>query len=175
MQRTVDRQKTLVVHGVVLSDDRLPMTMLDVRDLTSIDGRILVHGEEEAFGRSYMMLEGTDGQVYHIYRTPEMEELRSRRGLQTNSFIRLRKFPTVRGPVVEIEDMGDSEAVLRNKAHFRETAHEMIRRGVTRRMAAGTDGSDAIRKPWLTSHSPRTGEGERTRTTQESGTWPLGS
>src|ERR1700733_5906801 len=29
---------------------------------------------------------------YHIYRTPEMEELRSQRGLQTNSFIRLRKF-----------------------------------------------------------------------------------
>jgi hypothetical protein len=113
-----------------LSDDRLPMTTLDVRDLTDIDGRILVHGEEEVSGRSYLMLEGTDGQVYHIYRTPEMEELRSQRGLQTNSFIQLRKFSTVRGPVVKIKDMGDSEAVLRNKAHFRETALEMIRRGV---------------------------------------------
>jgi hypothetical protein len=129
MQRTADRQKTLAVHGVLLSDDRLPMTTLDVRDLTSVDGRILVHGEEEASGRSYLMLEGTDGQVYHIYRTPEMEELRSQRGLQTNSFIRLRKFSTVRGPVVEIHDMGDSETVLRNKAHLRETAREMIRRG----------------------------------------------
>jgi hypothetical protein len=106
------------------------MTTLDVRDLTSIDGRILVHGEEEASGRSYLMLEGADGQVYHIYRTPEMEELRSQQGLQTNSFIRLRKFSTFRGPVVEIRDMGDSEAVLRNKTHFRETAREMIRRGV---------------------------------------------
>jgi hypothetical protein len=130
MQRTVDRQKTLSVHGALLSDDRLQMTTLDTRDLTAIDGRILVHGEEEASGRSYLMLEGTDGQVYHIYRTPEMEELRSQRGLQTNSFIRLRKFSTVRGPVVEIQDMGDSEGVLRNKAHFRETAREMIRRAV---------------------------------------------
>jgi hypothetical protein len=95
-------------------------------------GRILVHGEEEASGRSYLMLEGTNGQVYHIYRTPEMEELRSQRGLQTNSFIRLRKF----GTVVEIQDMGDSEAILRNKAHLRETAREMIRR-----------------KPCLTAHS----------------------
>ena len=59
-----------------------------------------------------------------------MEELRSRRGLQTNSFIRLRNFSKVRGPVVEIQDMGDSEAVLTNKAHFRETARETIRRGV---------------------------------------------
>src|SRR5580700_3825599 len=120
MQRTVDRQKTLAVHGVLLSDDRLPMTTLDVRDLTSIDGRILVHGEEEASGRNYLMVEGTDGQVYHIYRTPEMEGLRSQGGLQTNSFIRLRKF----GPVVEIHDMGDSEAILCDKAHLRETARE---------------------------------------------------
>jgi hypothetical protein len=102
------------------------MTTLDLRDLTAIDGRILMHGEEEASGRSYLMLEGTDGQVYHIYRTPEMEELRSQRGLQTNSFIRLRKF----GQVVEIMDMGDSEDILTNKAHLRETAREMIRRGV---------------------------------------------
>jgi hypothetical protein len=43
------------------------------------------------------MLEGTEGKVYHFYRTPEMEELRSQRELQTNSFIRLRKFSTVRG------------------------------------------------------------------------------
>jgi hypothetical protein len=59
-----------------------------------------------------------------------MEELRSQRGLQTNSFIRLRKFSTARGPVVEIKDVGDSEAILSNKAHFRETAREMIRRAV---------------------------------------------
>jgi hypothetical protein len=147
MQRTADRQKTLTVHGVLLSDYRLPMTTLDVRELTSIDGRILVHGEEEASGRSYMMLEGTDWQVYYIYRTPEMEELRSQRGLQTNSFVRLRKFSTFRGPIVEIQDMGDSETILRNKSHLRETASEMIRRGLYRRMTAGMDGSDAIRKP----------------------------
>ena len=130
MQRSADRQKTLVAHGALLSDDRLPMTTLDVRELTSIDGRILVHGEEEASGRSYLMLESTEGHVYHVYRTPEMEELRSQRGLQTNSFIRLRKLPTVRGRVVEIKDMGDSEAILTNKAHLRETAREMTRRGV---------------------------------------------
>jgi hypothetical protein len=89
-----------------------------------------VHGEEETSGRSYLMLEGADGHVYHIYRTPEMEELRSQRGLQTSSFILLRKLSTVRGPVVEIRDMGDSEAILTNTAHLRETAREMIRRGV---------------------------------------------
>ena len=130
MQRAADRQRTLAAHGALMSDERLQMTTLDLRDLTSIDGRILVHGEEEASGRSYLMLEGTDGQVYYVHRTPEMEELRSRRGLQTNSFIRLRKLSTVRGPLVEIRDMGDSEAILRNKAHLRETARQMMKRGV---------------------------------------------
>jgi hypothetical protein len=130
MQRSADRQKTLAAHGVLLSDDRLPMTTLDVRDLTSIDGRILVHGEEEKSGRRYLMLEGTDGHVYQIYRMPEMEELRSQRGLQTNSFILLRKFSTAHGPAVEIKDMGDSEAILSNKGHLRETARDMIQRGV---------------------------------------------
>jgi hypothetical protein len=67
------------------------------------------------------MLENTEGHVYHVYRTPEMEELRIQRGLQTNSFIRLRKLSTVRGPVLEIKDMGDSEAILTHKAHLRET------------------------------------------------------
>jgi len=102
MQRGADRQRTLAAHGVLLSDNRLPMTTLDVRDLTSIDGRTLVHGEEEASGRRYLMLEGTDGHVYHFYRTAEMEELRSQRGLQTNSFIRLRKLST--RPQAAIED-----------------------------------------------------------------------
>ncbi len=46
MQRSTDRQKTLGAYGALLSDDRLPMTTLDLRDLTSIDGRILVHGPQ---------------------------------------------------------------------------------------------------------------------------------
>jgi hypothetical protein len=155
MQRSADRQKTLTAHGALLSDDRLPMMTLDVRDLTSIEGRILVHGEEEASGRSYLMLETTDGQVYHIHRTPEIEELRSQRRLQTNSFIRLRKLATARGPVVEIKDIGDSEAILTNKdAPSRDGARHDSKRGVhSSSMAAGADGSAAIRRPWLTPRS----------------------
>ena len=106
------------------------MSTLAVRDLTTVEGRILVHGEEEATGRSYLMLESTDGHVYHIYRTPEMEELRSQRGLKTNSFIRLRKPSTVHGPVVEIKDLGDSEAILGNKYRLREIVRDMTNRGV---------------------------------------------
>ena len=133
MQRMKDRQKTLAAHGVLMSDERLPVTVLDYRDLKSVEGRVLVHGEEEVgreAGRSYLMLEGTDARVHHIYYTPEMEEARNRGELRTNSFVRLRKLFVDGQPVMEIDDFGDSEAVLRNRSLLKQTAQTLIRRGI---------------------------------------------
>jgi type IV secretory pathway VirD2 relaxase len=133
MQRVADRQKTLARHGVLMSDDRLPVTVLDYRDLKSLEGRVLVHGEEEdgrGAGRSYLMLEGTDARVHHVYYTPEMEEARSRGTLRTNSFIRLRRMFVEGQPVLEINDLGDSEALLRNGPHLKLAARALIERGI---------------------------------------------
>ena len=133
MQRSVDRQKTLAAHGALMSDQRLQVVVTSPRDFTTLEGRILVHGEEESSGRTYLMLEGTDAQVHYIYYTPEMDALRNRGGLRTNSFIRLRRLFTEGSPALEIDDMGDSEAILRNKRHLRETAQRLIRRGIVPR------------------------------------------
>jgi type IV secretory pathway VirD2 relaxase len=133
MQRSADRQKMLAAHGVLMSDERLPLVVLDLRRLTTLEGRILVHGEEDAgrqAGRSYLMLEGTDGQVYYVYYTPDMEGARGRGGLRTNSFVRLRKLFADGHPVLKIDDLGDSEAILRNKRYLRETVQRLIRRGI---------------------------------------------
>jgi type IV secretory pathway VirD2 relaxase len=130
MQRSTDRQKTLAAHGALMSDERLPLVVLDLRSLTTLEGRILVHGEDESSGRSYLMLEGTDARVHYLYYTPEMEAARHRGSLRTNSFMRLRKLSTRGRPTIEIDDMGDSEAILRNKRHLRETAQRLMRRGI---------------------------------------------
>jgi len=130
MQRSADRQKTLAAHGALMSDERLQVVVTDLRDLTTLEGRILVHGEEESSGRTYLMLEGTDARVHYLYYTPEMEAARHRGSLRTNSFIRLRKLSTKGRPTIEIDDMGDSEAILRNKPHLRDTAQRLIRRGI---------------------------------------------
>jgi type IV secretory pathway VirD2 relaxase len=130
MQRTADRQKTLAAHGVLMSDERLRVVVTDLRDLTTLEGRILVHGEEESSGRTYLMLEGTDARVHHLYYTQEMEAARNRGGLRTNSFIRLQKLFKESRPALEIDDMGDSEAILSNKRHLRETAQRLVRRGI---------------------------------------------
>jgi type IV secretory pathway VirD2 relaxase len=136
MQRSADRQKMLAAHGVLMSDERLPLAVLDFRRLTTLEGRILVHGEEDTgrqAGRSYFMLEGTDGQVHYVYYTPELEAARSQGGLRTNSFVRLRKLFAEGHPMLAIDDLGDSESILRNKGYLRETAHRLIRRGIALR------------------------------------------
>jgi type IV secretory pathway VirD2 relaxase len=133
MQRSADRQKMLAAHGVLMSDERLPLAVLDFRHLTTLEGRILVHGEEDTgrqAGRSYFMLEGTDGQVHYVYYTPELEAARRHGGLRTNSFVRLRKLFSEGHPSLKIDELGDSESILRNKGYLRETAQRLIRRGI---------------------------------------------
>lgn len=129
MQRSADRQRALAAHGALISDERLQMTVLDLRSLTTREGRILVHGEDESSGRSCLILEGTDARLHYIYYTPEIEVARNRGGLRTNSFIQFRKSSAEGRPALEIDDMGDSEAMLRNNRKLRELGQRLIRRG----------------------------------------------
>ena len=69
MQRTSDRQKTLAAHGALLSDERLPIEALDFSRKAAVEGRILVHGQDEQSGRNYLMLESTGAKVYFVHYT----------------------------------------------------------------------------------------------------------
>jgi Protein of unknown function (DUF3363) len=130
MQRIRDRQKTLAAHGAAVSDDRLPVSLLQFRDLKQVEGRILVHGEEEN-GRNYLMLEGTDARIHHLYYTREIDEARARGLMRTNSFVRLRKIMVDGKPLLEIDDLGEAEAILRNPKHFRDSARLYLRAGIS--------------------------------------------
>jgi len=133
MQRTTDRQKMLASHGTLLSDERLQLVVLDMRKLKILEGRVLAHGEEEvgkSAGRHYLLLEGTDAKVHLIYYTPEMEEARSRGMLRPNAFVRLRKQFENGRPVLEIEDSGNAERVLRNNRHFNDKVKSLLNHGI---------------------------------------------
>ena len=128
MQRANDRQKILAAHGALLSDERIPFGVLDVRKLKSVEGRVLGHGEEESgrgTGRHYLLLEGTDAKVHLIYYTPEMEQARNQGKFRTNSFIRLQKLFENGRPLMEVTDEGDSEKFLRNRNHFVERVRSL--------------------------------------------------
>jgi hypothetical protein len=120
----------LAAHGVVVSDERLPIEVLDFQKTTSIEGRVLVHGEDEQSGRRYLMLEGVDARVHFIEYTTEMEEARARGELRTNAFARLRRVLIDEEPAVRVEDLGDSEKLLRRRDHFESKARQMLKNGI---------------------------------------------
>jgi type IV secretory pathway VirD2 relaxase len=130
MKRSADNQKTLAAHGALLSDPRLQLSAPNWRDVTSLEGRVLSHGEEED-GRRYLMLEGTDGQVYYLRYTPELDEARSRGDLTTNSFVVINK--TVdedRRRRIVVANLGNAEALFENRDHFRTLAKRLTEHGV---------------------------------------------
>ncbi len=134
MQRVNDRQKMLAAHGALLSDERLQLVVSDLRKLKSLEGRVVLHGEEEAgreAGQAYLLLEGTDARLHHVYYTPEIDYARSLGKLRINSFIRLRRMFTQDGhPRLDIDDLGDSEKLLRDQRYFRDAARQQIRRAI---------------------------------------------
>jgi hypothetical protein len=134
MQRVNDRQKMLAAHGALLSDERLQMVIEDPEKLTLLEGRVVLHGEEEAgyeAGQFYLLLEGTDGRLHHVYYTPEIHSARSVGKLRTNSFVRLRRTVSDDGqPTLEVQDLGDAEKLLRNTRHFTDSARWLIRQEV---------------------------------------------
>ncbi len=133
IQRAGDRQKMLAAHGALLSDERLQLVVQDHGTLTSLEGRVLVHGEGElgtSAGRHYVLIEGTDARVHLVYYAPALEELRSRGQLRPNSFVRLRKqFENGRG-VLEVDDLGDAEKLLRNRRYLEATVRPLVKQGI---------------------------------------------
>ena len=130
MQRANDRQKMLAGKGSLLSDERLQIVVTNARQVRELQGRVLTHGEEDQGSRHYMLLEGTDARVHLLYYTPEMEDARSQGKLRVNNFVRLRRQFVNGQPLLEIDDRGDANAVLKNKAFLSDAAQRLIKRGV---------------------------------------------
>ena len=130
MQQTADRQRMLASHGVLISDERLLIEVLDLRQIESVEGRVLVHGQDEQTGRNYLMLEGTDAKVHFIQYTPEMEEARSRGELRTNSFVRLRRLSPDQGEKLDVRDLGDAERLLTDPHHISAVARHVLECGI---------------------------------------------
>jgi type IV secretory pathway VirD2 relaxase len=131
LQQTVDRQKMLAAHGALLSDPRLPFEITSIWKLKAVEGRVLLHAEDEVSGRRYLLLEGTDAKVHLIYHTREIEEARRAGKLAVNNFARLEKRFADRIPHIEISDYGDADALLANRALMNKQAQALLRQDIT--------------------------------------------
>ena len=130
MQRSADHQKTLAAHGALMSDDRLQLTVLDFRQLTTLEG-----GSWCTERRSPR--DAVTSCWKERTRECTMSTTRRRwikRGVAAAcERIRsswFRKLLNEGRPVLEIEELGDAESLLRNRRHLRETAQRHVRRGV---------------------------------------------
>ncbi len=130
LQLSGDRQKMLAAHGALSSDTRLPFEIANIRKLKIVEGRVLLHAEDETSGRRYLLLEGTDAKVHLIYHTDSIEEARRAGKLAVNSFVRLEKRFAERTPHIEISDHGDANALLENRVFFKKQAQSSLRRGI---------------------------------------------
>ena len=130
MQKTADRQRTLAAHGALMSDERLHIEVLNLRQITSVEGRVLVHGQDEQTGRNYLMLEGTDAKIHFIEYTPEIERARSRGEVKTNAFVRLRKLSVGEREIFDVSDLSDAERMLNNPWQLGEKVQDLRKRGL---------------------------------------------
>src|SRR6267378_4020625 len=130
LQQSGDRQKTLAAHGALLSDNRLPLQVTNLRQLQRVEGRVLLHTEDEQTGKRYMLVEGTDAKVHLIYHTSAIEEAREQGKLAVGNFIRIEKRFVKKKPTLHVDDLGDANALLRNSSYFRKEAELLLRRGV---------------------------------------------
>ena len=93
------------------------------------NGRLVtVRDETKPGGHGAFLI--ASSRVHYVYYTPEIEAARHRGDLRTNSFIRLRKSNAESRPALEIDDMGDSEALLRNNVKLCQLGQRLIRRGI---------------------------------------------
>jgi type IV secretory pathway VirD2 relaxase len=129
LQRSSDRQKMLAAHGALLSDPRLPFEITYIRKLKIVEGRVLLHAEDEGSGRRYLLMEGTDAKVHLIYHTDSIETARRAGKLAVNSFVRLEKRFADRIPHLEISDFGSAFALFENRTFFKKQARSSPSRG----------------------------------------------
>jgi hypothetical protein len=129
MQKAQDRQKTLARHGALPSDPRLQVQLTAPKEIKHLEGRVLVHGEDEETQRPYMLLEGIDAKIHLIYHTQEIDAARAAGRLRPDHFVVLQKKFVHTRPSLLIEDLGEANKILNNRFALREAARRLIRDG----------------------------------------------
>lgn len=108
----------LVRHMELLSDPRLPLAFVSFRDLKSIEGRVVAHGQDEATDRPYLLVEGIDAKVYLLYQNVDIQNARHEGKMGVNSFVTVEKQFANGQPFLQIEDIGDADALLKDIHYF---------------------------------------------------------
>ena len=110
VQAVGDKQKMMARHMEAASDVNLPVVFTQWKDIELLQGRVLGHGEEEGSGKRYLLLEGTDGRVYHLPQSKTVETLRSQNKLRIGELLSMER---IHGRL-RIEELGQADQALKS-------------------------------------------------------------
>lgn len=110
-----DRQRTMDQFGVMASDPSTPVRVTSWRDIDKLEGRVLVHGQEDQKDRAYMLIEDVDGVIRFLDHRKEIEGARKLGRLQPGSYVAMRVKFIGREPHWLIEDFGPAEAAMEDQ------------------------------------------------------------
>ncbi len=110
-----DRQRTIDRFGVPASDPATPVLVTDWKDLDKLEGRILVHGQEDNRERAYMLIEDVNGVIRFIEHRRETEQLRAAGRLQPGAYVAMRMKWIHKQPLWIVNDFGPAEEVIEHQ------------------------------------------------------------
>jgi type IV secretory pathway VirD2 relaxase len=105
-----DRQKMLARHMDVASAINLPVIAQQWKDLPPMSARVLGHGEEDATGKRYLLLEGLDGRIHYLPHRSETEAMRAKGELRRGEFVTI----STHNGHLQISQFGHAESVLKD-------------------------------------------------------------
>jgi type IV secretory pathway VirD2 relaxase len=129
-QRAHDRQKMLAQHAAFLSDPRLQYRVLTPDSTKEIVGRMVAHVLDEASDRPHALIEGVDGVVYYVAHDAAIAEARANGKLKPNAFVQLRNIAVAGRSGRVVDDFGDAERFLANRALFKTVIGRLLQRGM---------------------------------------------
>lgn len=110
VQKSIDRIKTMEAHGVTASDSNMPFKILKPDDIQDVEGRILVHAQDEFSGNNFALIETVQGEIVRLPHVKEIAGARKYGQLEPGRYLRV----TRRSDGFRIEDFGDADLALSN-------------------------------------------------------------
>lgn len=121
LQLAGDKQKMLGRSMEPASSNKQPVITMQWSQVEHLHARILGHGEDEATGRRFMMLETVSGNVVYLPHRADTEAMRNQQQLTRNHFVTFSRGP--RGRLL-VEDHGTAAEALQDRALMAQLAKE---------------------------------------------------
>ena len=112
VQQTRDLQQMQDRFGVLASDPSLPFQRTDWKEIDKLEGRVLVHGQEDNKEAAYMLVEDVNGIIRMLDHRNEIVASRQQGLLQPGTYIAMRKSFVGKTVKWTVEDFGPAEACV---------------------------------------------------------------